>query len=101
MHPVDRARIQHLKDRKNKKTHSKSSDARAARAAYKKYHGSIPSGYLIAHMDNNPENNSRSNLKAMPRGRHNSITKKGKSLREQTKGVKNKPNKPVKQRRFR
>ena len=101
-HPVDRARDEWLKKGKIKGgAHSKSDDARKARAAYKKMHGSIPPGKVIAHQNDNPEDNSRGNLQAMSRGAHNSVTKKGKSLGQQAKGVKNKPNKPVKQRRFR
>ena len=39
----------------------------AARARARRSMGSIPSGYEVDHKDNNPMNNSRENLKIVPR----------------------------------
>lgn len=72
---------------------SKSTDALNARKAWQEYWGKVvPEGYVIAHKDNNPTNNSRENLRLMTRENHNRLTKKNKTLKEQAKGVKNKPN---------
>ena len=72
---------------------SKSTDALHARKAWEKCHGKkCPAGMVVAHKNNDPTDNSCSNLLLVTRGRHNRMTKKGKTLKEQTKGVKNKPN---------
>jgi hypothetical protein len=39
----------------------------AARARARRSMGDIPSGYEVDHKDNNPMNNSRENLKIVPR----------------------------------
>jgi len=73
---------------------SKSTDAYQARKAWEEHWGKkIPDGYVIAHKNDNPTDNSIGNLRLMTREAHNSLTKKGKTHAEQVKGVKNKPNK--------
>ena len=83
---------------------SKSTDALNARRAWEKHWGKvIPSGYMVHHKDGNAQNNHISNLQLVKLGEHNSDHKKGKTLKQQTKGVTNKPNKNDEgpQRRFR
>ena len=72
---------------------SKSTDGYQTRKAWEKYWGKkVPAGFIVHHKDGNPENRSRANLSLISRGRHNTLTKKGKTLGEQAKGVKTKPN---------
>lgn len=100
-HPVDRARDEWLKKGKLGKAHSKSDDSRKAIKAARAQGKNPSPSKVVEHKDGNPENNSPSNLRVISRGAHNSIHKKGKPIAAQAKGVKNKPNKPEKQRRFR
>lgn len=44
------------------------------RVIYEEHFGPIPEGYHVHHKDNNPLNNSPSNLEALPARVHNSIT---------------------------
>ena len=72
---------------------SKSTDALNARKAWEQHWGKkIPAGYIIAHKDGNPTNNSIRNLSMLTIAEHNKRTKAGKTLAQQAKGVKNKPN---------
>ena len=84
---------------------SKSTDSNRAREAWEKYWGKkCPKGYVVHHKDGNPENNHISNLKLMKIGDMNKIHKKGKTLKQQERQAKNKPNKSdteKPQRRFR
>ena len=84
---------------------SKSTDGYQSRKAWEKCHGrKLPAGMIVHHKDNNPENLACSNLLAITRGKHNTLEKKGKSLKEQAKGEKAKPNigtQDGKQRRYR
>jgi len=84
---------------------SKSTDAYQARLAWEKHWGKkIPKGYIVHHKNGDPTDNRPSNLAIVTIGRHNTLQKKGKSLAQQKRASKNKPNKsdtqPV-QRRFR
>jgi len=80
---------------------SKSTDARHARAAWRKCHGrTTPKGMIVHHKDGNPENNSCSNLELISRDEHNEEHKEGKSWDQWAKAAKNKPN-SVKQQRYR
>jgi hypothetical protein len=84
---------------------SKSTDALNARRAWEKHWGKkVPKGYMVHHKDGNAQNQHISNLGLAKLGAHNKEHKKGKTLKEQTKGVTNKPNKGSKdgvQRRYR
>lgn len=72
---------------------SKSTDAYQARIAWQKHSGiKIPAGYVIAHKNNDPTDNRPENLEMISRAEHNRRTKKGKTLAQQAKNVKNKPN---------
>lgn len=72
---------------------SKSTDGYQARKAWEKHWGKkIPKGYIVAHKNDDPTDNSLDNLRIMTLAQHNKLTKKGKTHAEQVKGVKNKPN---------
>ena len=84
---------------------SKSTDSYQTIKAWEKCHGKkLPKGMVVHHKDNNPENLACSNLLAVTRGKHNRMEKKGKTLKQQTKGEGAKPNigtEDGRQRRFR
>lgn len=39
-------------------------------AVYEKFHGPVPKGFLVHHIDHNPDNNHPSNLQCMSRSEH-------------------------------
>lgn len=57
-----KARATYLKEYRRAHRKEDASRARARRSM-----GNIPSGYEVDHKDNNPNNNSRSNLRIVPR----------------------------------
>lgn len=72
---------------------SKSTDGYQSRKAWEKCHGKkVPAGMIVHHKDGNPENRSCSNLILITRAKSNRIHKKGKSIEQQSKGIKTKPN---------
>jgi hypothetical protein len=72
---------------------SKSNDSNHAIEAWEKHWGKrLPKGYVVHHKDGNPENNAISNLIAITKAKSNVIHKKGKTLAEQKRATKNKPN---------
>lgn len=83
----------------------KSQEAQLSRDAWEKYWGKkVPKGYIVHHKDGNPRNRSKGNLIIVTLAKHNSLTKKGKTLKEQEHQAKNKPNiagKERPQRRYR
>jgi len=72
---------------------SKSTDALKSRKAWEKHWGKkVPAGYMVHHKDGDPTNLAPSNLMIVTLERHNSMSKKGKSLKQQEHASKNKPN---------
>lgn len=72
---------------------SKSADAQRSRDAWEKAWGKkIPKGYIVHHKDGDPTNLAKGNLMIVTLARHNSMTKKGKTFKEQARQAKNKPN---------
>lgn len=83
----------------------KSTEAARSREAWEKHWGKkVPRGYIVHHVDGNPKNLAIGNLRIITLARHNSITKKGKTLKQQEHQAKNKRNiagKEPPQRRYR
>jgi hypothetical protein len=72
---------------------SKSGDAQKSRDAWEKFWGKkIPKGYIVHHKNGDPTDRSKGNLTIITLARHNSITKKGKTLKQQEHQAKNKRN---------
>lgn len=84
---------------------SKSSDAQKSRDAWERIWGKkVPKGYIVHHKNGDPTDMSKDNLTIITLAKHNSITKKGKTLKQQRNQAKNKPNiagKEKPQRRYR
>lgn len=49
------------------------SDRHITRAMYERFHGTIPKGWELHHIDRNPTNNTLTNLAALPREVHKLI----------------------------
>jgi len=72
---------------------SKSTEALRAVLAWQRFWGKkLPKGYVVHHRNGRPTDNSEENLLAVTIAKHNSIHKKGKSLKQQEHASKNKPN---------
>ena len=72
---------------------SKSTEAARAVKAWEKFWGKqLPKGYIVHHKNGDPTDNSKGNLVAMTIAKHNTITKKGKTLKQQEHQTKNEPN---------
>jgi hypothetical protein len=83
----------------------KSTEAQRSRDAWEKHWGKkVPRGYIVHHKDGDPKNIAPSNLRIVTLAEHNTLTKKGKTLKQQEHQAKNKPNiagKEKPQRRYR
>jgi hypothetical protein len=72
---------------------SKSTDAQKARDVWEKRWGKkIPKGWICHHKNGDPTDNSKDNLIIASLAKHNSMTKRGKTLKQQARQATNKPN---------